>query len=857
MQIPVLTTAGDASSSPEPRQGEPLTFGVPLPRGLARDTDGWTFVSPGQPARPVQARATDRWADGSVRWALLDVRADIAPGAPSSAIFIGPDAPKAEAAPTQLTISEAGGVVTVDTGVARFQLRHGGPFPFESVSRNGSAAVDPAVGGLEITESGGTVHRPTVGTVEVEERGPVRSAVRLTGVLALGGGRQSVEITARIHFFAGLPTIRLVLTLRNPDRAVHEGGFWDLGDPGSVLLKDVSLSFALPPGAGEAAVYASPERSDGQWGEVCLPFEIYQDSSGGENWQSSNHINRERRVPTTFRGYRVRSGKMTASGLRATPIASVRRGSAEITATLPDFWQNFPKALEVNDARLAVRLFPGQFGDLHELQGGEQKTHECFFSFGPDPVTTIPLAWARTRTVTVAAPEWSLGSNAIPFLAPLAPDHAALINVAIDGPDRFELKNEKVDEFGWRHFGDIYGDHEGIREPGPPLLVSHYNNQYDTTAGFAYQFFRTADPRWFHMMTALAAHVVDIDVYHTSRDKSTYSHGMFWHTYHYGDADTGTHRAYPRKGLGRIHGGGPSAGHNYTTGLMLHYFLTGEAASRETVIELADYVIAMDDGRLSVFRWLDRGRTGFASMSAPTYYGPGRGPANSLVALMDAYRLSGADRFRTKAEELLRRVVHPADVVEKHELHDPEQRWFYTMFLQSLGRYLHAKDERGEHDEVFAYGQASLLHYARWMVANEHPALEKPEKVVYPTETWPAQDMRKSDVLSFAAMHAAPEERDAFLQKARFFFRASIDTLSSMPTRVFTRPIAILLTSGQVQSWTERRPHSYPVAPRRDFGAPAAFVPQRQRVEQRLKWLAVTGLVTLGGLAVLMWSMLT
>ncbi len=55
---------------------------------------------------------------------------------------------------------------------------------------------------------------------------------------------------------------------------------------------------------------------------------------------------------------------------------------------------------------------------------------------------------------------------------------------------------------------------------------------------------------------------------------------MFWHTYHYGDADTSTHRCYPRRGLGRIHGGGPSAGHNYTRGLVLHYFLTGDEASR-------------------------------------------------------------------------------------------------------------------------------------------------------------------------------------------------------------------------------------------------------------------------------------
>ena len=211
---------------------------------------------------------------------------------------------------------------------------------------------------------------------------------------------------------------------------------------------------------------------------------------------------------------------------------------------------------------------------------------------------------------------------------------------AIEGPDRFEQKREVIDEYGWRHFGDIYGDHEAVRQLEPPL-VSHYNNQYDPVAGFVLQFLRTADPRWWTMADELGQHVVDIDIYHTDQDKSAYNGGLFWHTYHYGDADTATHRTYPVSAKGLTHGGGPSSDHNYTTGLMLHYFLTGDAASRETVIGLGQYVLDMDDGRQTIFRWLDGGDTGRAIQSAVGYFGPGRGPANSLNALVDAHRLSG------------------------------------------------------------------------------------------------------------------------------------------------------------------------------------------------------------------------
>ena len=57
------------------RAGEPVTVGVPLPRGLARRTDGWRLESADGTRVPVQARALDRWSDGTIRWALLDFQA--------------------------------------------------------------------------------------------------------------------------------------------------------------------------------------------------------------------------------------------------------------------------------------------------------------------------------------------------------------------------------------------------------------------------------------------------------------------------------------------------------------------------------------------------------------------------------------------------------------------------------------------------------------------------------------------------------------------------------------------------------------------------------------------------------------
>ena len=511
-------------------------------------------------------------------------------------------------------------------------------------------------------------------------------------------------------------------------------------------------------------------------------------------------------------------------------------------------------------------MFPRQYAGVHEIQGGEQKTHTFYLAFGRDTVTVEPLAWCRSPLVPQATPQWYSQCGAIPYLTPWASDPHAdylrLVEAALEGEDTFVHKREVIDEYGWRHFGDIYGDHEAVFHQGPTPLVSHYNNQYDAVAGLGYQFLRNGDRRWWQLMDDLAAHVIDIDIYHTDRDKSAYNHGLFWHTCHYVDADTAMHRSYPGRFAAKVRGGGPGSEQNYATGLMLHYFLTGNRASREAALGLARWVIDMDDGRLTVFRFLASSPTGLASQSgSPLYHGPGRGSANSVAALLDGHRLTGESLFLTKAEELIRRVIHPLDDVsaqvalpQDRTTIDAERHWFYTMFLQSLGKYLDHKAERSQIDFMYAYARASLLHYARWMAEHEYPYLDKPEILEYPTETWAAQDMRKSEIFNYAALHAQGEERIRFLERADFFFRYAVTTLLGMKTRTLCRPMVLLLSYGFTHAWFRQHPEaSAPVpAAAHDFGRPEVFVPQKVRAKKRFVRLAAAGaflcLGALGGL---------
>jgi hypothetical protein len=174
------------------------------------------------------------------------------------------------------------------------------------------------------------------------------------------------------------------------------------------------------------------------------------------------------------------------------------------------------------------------------------------------------------------------------------------------------------------------------------------------------------------------------------------------------------------------------------------------------------------------------------------------------------------------------------------------------VFLQALGVYLQEKQESGELDEMYDYAQASLLHYARWMVDHERPYLERPEVLEYPTETWAAQDMRKAEVFWWAALHADEKERATFLDRAAWFFQYSMDTLSGMSTRSFTRPVVLLLTNGVRADWFRQR--YVPADPKRSgqtyaHRPSAPFRPQKRVALARGKWMAVS--IAAGALATL------
>jgi hypothetical protein len=119
----------------------------------------------------VQADVLNRWADGSVKWALVSTFAE--PGE-TITLEYGSAIPAPADNPAFSVERERGGV-SVDTGALRFSVPAQGPALIEDLT-DGERTVESIVG--VVNDSFLTSGEREV---EVEQGGPVRTAIRIAG----------------------------------------------------------------------------------------------------------------------------------------------------------------------------------------------------------------------------------------------------------------------------------------------------------------------------------------------------------------------------------------------------------------------------------------------------------------------------------------------------------------------------------------------------------------------------------------------------------------------------------------------------------------------------------------------------
>lgn len=761
-----------------------LKIGVPCPRGKWFTRDNLKPMGQGIDFASCYLYARQLWQDGSIKWLHLE---GIVKRTDTEITGDIPIALTTASCPLNNRVSPV-----VDTpNTLSITLNNEMTM---SVAKNELLSIETHALQSRFFQYGSTNNITIVNTDYelVSNNGVYQAVIIKQSAKVNKEGEKHVVIDAEYTVLLNCGCVHGTVSMTNPSPASHPHGKWDLGDPNSVYINEYGLQLT---GATQCAVDIKKRNFEITNNDT---MSVYQASSGHINWNSPVHANAENNVTHTLKGFEVvKNEQRIDHGNQCNPVLKCGALSRNLYVQTKDFWQNFPSSITVSKDTVVMSLLGSRYADPIELQPGEQKSRE--FTIAPNPCDKARVSFS---------PQWIKNTNVLPFFTDTPSRFHTLIQQGIDGDASFFEKRIAIDEFGWRHFGELYADHESVLNREKNLFVSHYNNQYDPVFGMLQQWLITGDAKWFELADDLARHVADIDIYHTQLDKPEYSGGLFWHTDHYVQAYTATHRTYSTHQPSDVYedhagGGGPGGQHCYTNGLTLHYLLTGYGPSKKAVTTMANWIERYyeGDGTLlgAALALRNRNIPGLKDIKTGQY--PlDRGTGNYVQALLDRFVLYDQLRDIELAGHVIQHTLSSSDDIAERRLDDVENTWFYTVMLQAVCRFIKVKAQLSHRDHYYQHAVNALKHYAMWMVKNEYAYLDKPDILEFPNQTWSGQDLRKLCVLNFAQSYL--KQRMAAFERISELTTSIYHRLSQSDESTNTRVLCLMMQNANYQGYT-------------------------------------------------------
>ncbi len=554
--------------------GFPVTSGVPFPKG-ALGADHWVrVVDSNGIERPLQTETLARWDDGSVKWVLLDFQAN---GGPAYSLEYGSEI-RRKPVTSALSVVDSKDAVTVVTGPLKFIInkQRFGFIDSLWLDKNGDGTFDESEriitperpGALYLMGPDGLVYTSLTAPeqVAVEESGPLRAVIRVTGEHRSVDGRKMFAYCFRFHAYAGQSFIRVQHTLGNSN-----------GESEFTTIKSLSLRLPLVASGFLPRRWALGENYAGVF-HGTQPLHLQQ--------HTDDHYNIDADGP-----------RHAAEGRRAPNWAEWSDGARTVTLAVRDFWQNYPKDLLLSSAGIELALCPLLKPDEYEtakdtvddhrlyyylqagnykLRQGVTKTHDIWLDFEPGRARPSVLRTRQAPLLAVAPATWYSSSNAfgelpVPKPTGLLATYDAFFARTFQG---FLENRETNREYGMLNFGDWWGER----------VINWGNSEYDTQHAFLMQFARTGDLRYFRAAEEMEWHNRDVDTVHYHSDKSRVG-GVYTHCV----GHTGDYYAQsPVPGQGIITGGF-KVSHTFIEGHLDYYFFAGDRRSLDTARMIADF----------------------------------------------------------------------------------------------------------------------------------------------------------------------------------------------------------------------------------------------------------------------------
>jgi hypothetical protein len=331
-----------------PLENYPVSTGVPFGRGMLADVAHLQVTDDTGAAVPTQAQPLLFWDGGrSVRWALVTFPAT---RGRQYLVRYGTEVKPAPVA-NPVTLQDRGDTLEVNSGRLRFEVRQAGFRGIESATLDGQPIIAPSPSnGTYFDDDQGHRYWPEPQMkVEVVESGPVRIHLRGTGWFVREDGQHRNRVRLNLYAYAGQPLVHIDhtflvsedfeqtrvrhLSLRaqlawTPDQTSLRFGKGIAADPVSDFLVEPLESdggMTVPATKMTATSIALYQGNDTQ-------YRVITQSASGQEVVSTGG----------------RNGHFVDASTRGRGLGMAMQWT----------WQNFPKAMRLEDGALSIDLWP-------------------------------------------------------------------------------------------------------------------------------------------------------------------------------------------------------------------------------------------------------------------------------------------------------------------------------------------------------------------------------------------------------------------------------------------------------------------------------------------------------------------
>ncbi len=441
------------------RRGEPVTFGVPLPQGLLRETERLRLYGPDGKPVPAAFRVASRWwrdaaaQNSSIRWVHADFFADV-PAHGSSVYHLKADSTATPPPPAALVVKSGAGGILVDTGAIQF-----------TVHQTGALLDGPGFHDADfVLRSDERIYKASQwpgGELSVEEENPLRVVIKRTGSHGwTNRTERALDYVVRIIAYAGRPEVRVVYSFLNRQ--------------GTTMADFVRL--------------------DGLW----LQAKLDQPVTPARITQLSSEPRRSGWFETGSVGVGVRwFWQLYPKGFEVRPDGTLRLALYEETARPQNIYAGVAKTHEIllsfdRQDRGAELDQP-----LHALAPPKwytRDTHALGRLVESSPEAIRPAYWPLIQKYD----RWLVACR----------------DAVLAKRDRgFEFQGRHFDEYGMLNFGDAV--HMVINNDRRPDFGVHWDTEYyDFPHALFLHFFRTGDTKSLETAIEATVHLADVDISH-------------------------------------------------------------------------------------------------------------------------------------------------------------------------------------------------------------------------------------------------------------------------------------------------------------------------------------------------------